>query len=162
MHYLRNKRVPAKLRFEIQDFYSYKFDCDMDGEGIMEDLPALLQMKLEVALKKHTIARVEIFKNIDPLAMLSILNVLDFTIALPSELLTRQGEFGHVMFVVQQGRLSVSMNSAQSTVRSRRQREKRSKDRRPVPFGLNRSLSKMADPTTGLASSRQVSRPLPS
>ena len=63
MHYLRGRRVPVKLRFEIQDYYTYKFERSVEGARVLDDLPPLLQMKLEVALKKATIERLEIFKG---------------------------------------------------------------------------------------------------
>lgn len=142
VHYLHSKAVPARLRFEIQDYYSYKFDCDFDGESIMEDLPPMLQMKLEVALKKHMIQRVTIFQGIDPLAMLSVLNAIQHIISLPSELLVRQGVIGHSMIVVQQGRLSVSMNATVSTVLRNQQHAERSEDRHRASMSNVPSLAR--------------------
>ena len=35
MHYLRGKRVPMSLRFEIQDYYAYKFERHIDGASMV-------------------------------------------------------------------------------------------------------------------------------
>ena len=121
--YLAQKGIPAKLRFEIQDYYSYRYDCEMGDDQIVADLPPMLQMKLEIAIKKKPLERIEIFSECDPLALLTIVHAMTHIIALPSELLTRENSVGRAMFIVQQGRLSVSMHSTVSVVYKRRMRE---------------------------------------
>ena len=62
------------------------------------------------------VAAAQVFGSIDPLAMLSILHAMKHVIALPSELLTRQGRVGPAMMIIAQGRLSVTMHSTISAV----------------------------------------------
>ena len=125
--YLRAKNVPARLRYEITDFYSFKFENEVnDSEGVLADLPPILQMKVDVSLKKRTIASVKLFEDIDPLFMLTILNTMKQVIVLPSQLITKQWEVGHSMYVIQQGRISVWMNHTLSALKRRRLQELKS------------------------------------
>ena len=42
-----------------EDYYAYRFDCEIDGADVVDDLPPMLHMKLEVALKKRSLERIE-------------------------------------------------------------------------------------------------------
>jgi CRP-like cAMP-binding protein len=76
-------------------------------KNLFDQLPASLNLQLDLSLKRELIEGVPMFKTISPLSVLAIIRKLTHTIAIPDEIIMRQGEVGDCMYFLMRGQVSV-------------------------------------------------------
>jgi hypothetical protein len=91
----------------IQDYYEYMFDSDLQDDAVLNDLPDLLRVKLELALKMTRVERIDFLRGLDSLCVLSIVRCMGSAVALPLERLMTAGQPLERMAVVTQGKASL-------------------------------------------------------
>lgn len=70
---------------------------------LFNQLPDTLELQLNLSLKKKLIEGVPMFKQIEPASVLAIVRRLQPTIAIPEEVIMRQGEKGESMYFLMRG-----------------------------------------------------------
>jgi hypothetical protein len=71
-----------------------------------------LALQLNLVLKRKLIENVPLFKDVTPMAMIGLVHRLQSTIALPNQVLLRQGEYGDRMYFITKGLLTVYIDGA--------------------------------------------------
>lgn len=75
----------------------------------LHDLPVILRMKLELALKQETVHAIPLFRGLHAACILSVVHHLKSGIALPTEILYSAGAMGDRMFVVEKGSILLTV-----------------------------------------------------
>jgi CRP-like cAMP-binding protein len=104
-HYLTFHSVPKNLRNKIRDYYDYLWlsGQSIHDKNLFDQLPESLNLQLDLSLKRKLIEGVPMFKEISPLSVLAIIRKLSHTIAIPEEVIMRQGEQGDCMYFLMRG-----------------------------------------------------------
>jgi potassium voltage-gated channel Eag-related subfamily H protein 7 len=104
-HYLTFHSVPKVLRNKIRDYYDYLWlsGQSIHDKNLFDQLPESLNLQLDLSLKRKLIEGVPMFKEISPLSVLAIIRKLSGTIAVPEEVIMRQGEQGDCMYFLMRG-----------------------------------------------------------
>jgi hypothetical protein len=104
-HYMVFHSVPKELRQKISDFYDYLWRSgqSMHDRNLFDQLPESLNIQLDLSLKRKLINKVPMFKELQPSSVLGIIRAMIHTIAIPSEMILRQGEIGETMFFLMKG-----------------------------------------------------------
>ena len=83
-----------QLRLKITEYYEYlqRSGQSVHDKRLFEQLPKSLELQLELSLKSKLITTCGLFEEISALAVLDLVRVLSHTIAIPDELIIREGE----------------------------------------------------------------------
>jgi voltage-gated potassium channel len=113
-HYLTFHSVPTVLKNKIRDFYEYLWLSGQSShdKNLFDQLPASLTLQLDLSLKRKLIEGVPMFGEISALAVLAIIRQLTHTIAIPEEIIVRQGEPGDSMYFLMRGLVTVYLELA--------------------------------------------------
>uniref|UniRef100_A0A7S2GZ05 Cyclic nucleotide-binding domain-containing protein n=1 Tax=Octactis speculum TaxID=3111310 RepID=A0A7S2GZ05_9STRA len=76
---------------------------------MVKELPIILQMKLEVALKKRKIMTCTLFRGVKAEVLLILIQNLESDVKLPTEYLFRSGDESHQMFMIENGQVNLLM-----------------------------------------------------
>jgi hypothetical protein len=108
-HYLKFHSVPKQLRTKIRDYYEYLWISgqSIHDKSLFDQLPESLNLQLDLSLKRKLLEGVAMFRDIQPVSVLAIVRKLKDTIAIPEEVVMRQGEFGDCMYFIKRGRADV-------------------------------------------------------
>ena len=108
-HYLTFHAVPKQLRAKIRDYYEYLWTSgqSIHDKNLFDQLPESLNLQLDLSLKRKLLEGVPMFKELRPLSVLGIIRKLTDTIAIPEEVIMRQGEFGDCMYFLKRGKADV-------------------------------------------------------
>jgi CRP-like cAMP-binding protein len=109
MTFLRGRGVPLPLQDKICAYLRYIWDTGQSQyhQSLVDELPYLLSLQLKIALKQNLIEVLPMFESCTLSATLAIIHILRQRIALPDEVVVRQGESGDRMFFVSRGTLAV-------------------------------------------------------
>jgi voltage-gated potassium channel len=113
-HYLTFHSVPMVLKNKIRDYYEYLWLSGQSShdKNLFDQLPASLNLQLDLSLKRKLIEGVPMFREISVLAVLAIIRQLTHTIAIPEEIIVRQGEPGDSMYFLMRGLVTVYLELA--------------------------------------------------
>ena len=109
--YLLKLGVKKQLQLEIMNYYSYILSTNTHHYDTTElhDLPTILRIKLELALKQETVNCIPLFRNLHAACILSVVHHLTSGIALPTEVLYSAGALGDRMYAVEKGSISLTV-----------------------------------------------------
>eukprot|EP00937_MAST-01D_sp_MAST-1D-sp2_P000608 g608.t1 len=107
--YLRYRRVPTTLQRKICNYFEYLW---VSGQSIhhkrlFDELPESLSLMLNLSLKRKLIENCPMFRECSAVSVVAVIRRLIPCIAMPEEMLARQGDRGDRMFFVVRGALQV-------------------------------------------------------
>ena len=83
--FLFEHHVTKDLQREIVNFYNWSFTAAQRDPPELSELPVILKMKLELALKQDTVVAVPLFRKLHATCVLGIVHNLKSGVALPTE-----------------------------------------------------------------------------
>jgi CRP-like cAMP-binding protein len=103
--YLRYRRVDPELRMRIHGYYKYLWDSGQSKVhmDMFSELPPVLGMELNVALKEDLLVSSPIFKFCTPETTLKLLNELHSSIVIPNQTIFEQGDPAVRVYFVARG-----------------------------------------------------------
>ena len=104
---LRRKHVPSSLRTSISDYYKFLWSSSQGDESIMNDLPPVLQLQVDIVATKAMFSRVTLFRFFPMDAILMLVQRLQPVLVLPNEIVLRQGQAGIGLFFIARGLVNV-------------------------------------------------------
>jgi potassium voltage-gated channel Eag-related subfamily H protein 7 len=116
--YLRYRRVDPELRMRIHGYYKYLWDSGQSKVhmDMFTELPPVLAMELNVALKEELIVGAALFKFCKPATTLMLLNELHSSIVIPNQIIYQQGDSAMKMYFVNRGLVDTFINVEQSAM----------------------------------------------
>lgn len=103
------KKIPPELQNKIRDYYLYVWKKRLGFEEVdfLKGLPAGLQREVSLQLKKDLVEKFPLFQSIDKNFQFELALLLQPVIAIPGEIIFKEGDSGNEMFFVVKGELSV-------------------------------------------------------
>lgn len=99
--YLRYKKIPSKLRKQIQQFYHFAgFD---ENESILQDLPITLRLQLDLVINRNLFLKVPFFKNCDMSQITVMVPRIHREYAWPGKTIMHEGGEGRGLFMIGRG-----------------------------------------------------------
>jgi len=104
-HKLKVNKVPHNLRVKIMEYfyYSWRKHSVLQKMDDFSELSIPLQRDIALYQHKDMILQVPLFKDLDPIEILSIVQKLNTSIYMPGDKIVREGERGTEMFFIQEG-----------------------------------------------------------
>ena len=107
--FLFEHHVTKDLQREIVNFYNWSFTAAQRDPPELSELPVILKMKLELALKQDTVVAVPLFRKLHATCVLGIVHNLKSGVALPTEILFAAGGEGTCSYVIGRGSVALSV-----------------------------------------------------
>lgn len=106
---LARYQIPVKLRQETYHLYQHILDHKGldEEEKILGELPVTFREHLQVHMRVHSICRLEFFRGLSHGCLEMIARNFDERFYNSGEVIVRQGEAGHEMFVVHHGEVEI-------------------------------------------------------
>jgi voltage-gated potassium channel len=103
------RKIPPELQNKIRDYYLYvwKKRLGFDEEDFLKGLPAGLQREVSLQLKKDLVEKFPLFQSMDKNFQFEIALRLKPVVAVPGEIIFKEGDSGNEMFFVVKGELSI-------------------------------------------------------
>jgi len=104
-HKLKINKIPHNLRVKVMEYFYYSWRKTSVLKK-MDDFSELsIPLQRDIALYQHQemIIKVPLFKDLDPVEILSIVQKLRTAIYMPGDKIVREGEKGTEMFFIQEG-----------------------------------------------------------
>ncbi len=110
---LSRYQVPLRLRQETYHLYQHILDNKGldEEEKILGELPLSLREQLQIHMRIQSIYRLEIFRNLSPGCLELIARNFEERFYNSGEVIVKQGEMGHEMFVVHHGEVEIWRDS---------------------------------------------------
>uniref|UniRef100_K3X008 Cyclic nucleotide-binding domain-containing protein n=1 Tax=Globisporangium ultimum (strain ATCC 200006 / CBS 805.95 / DAOM BR144) TaxID=431595 RepID=K3X008_GLOUD len=111
--YLRFKKVPLVLQDKIRRYYDYVLNSRLRDptESLFVDLPDRLKLSLKLNLQEEFIRKVPLFRVCSHAGMIAIIQCLRPVVAMPSEVVIRQGEAANEFYFIKNGQVSIRVLS---------------------------------------------------
>jgi len=107
--YLRKQGVPNFLQKSVRSYFEYLHSCDYDvkvgEELLLEHLPESLRMRVRVAISIQAIEKIPLFKDLNAICKITIIQKLQAKVAVPGEYLAVQDYIGEHMFILKNGKV---------------------------------------------------------
>jgi len=101
--FLTSQHIPHDLRRQITGYYKYIWDRHQ-AKAMTKEVPGVLSLKLDLALKHPLIKNAKLFSNLhNPEAVQALVSRLTQRIAIPYEIIVRQGLKGDSMYFLTDG-----------------------------------------------------------
>jgi CRP-like cAMP-binding protein len=106
--YMKAKNLPLKLQHSIYQYYAFLWNSNWAANRVdlFPNLPPLLNLQLELSLKQRLIKKCALFSNCQPKSVLHLVRRLKSEIAIPDEVVFREGEPGRCLYFLVHGSLS--------------------------------------------------------
>lgn len=110
--FVRYRDLPLELQNRIRDYYAYlwKKRLGYDELDFLNNLPSGLKKEVEVHLKRRIIDRIPLFTEANDAFLNDIAHHLRPTVYTPGDMVIREGDAGHEMYLVIKGKLKVYKN----------------------------------------------------
>merc|ERR1711988_534015 len=107
--YMAFRRVNKPLQLRIRAYYKYLWESGQSGhqKGLFDELPPGLDFQLTLSLKEDMVVNVPMFRRCEPQTVLAIIKLLKSAIAIPEELVIKQGFPTRRMYFCLRGKLQV-------------------------------------------------------
>lgn len=107
--YLRSLAVPGRLQKRVRFWlmYTWEHQATFNEADILRVLPAKMQADIALSVHYNTLARVDLFRNIDQSVLRELVLRMRPILYLPGDYICRKGDIGHEMYIVNKGRLDV-------------------------------------------------------
>lgn len=104
-HKLKVNKIPKNLRVKVMEYfyYSWRKHSVLKQMDDFSELSIPLQRDLALYRHQDMILKVPLFKDLDPVEILSIVSKLKTSIYMPGDKIIREGEKGTEMFFIQEG-----------------------------------------------------------
>ena len=102
--FLRQRRVPLKLRRRVGDFFKHQWDqCNTPHHKLLfERLPGMLGEEVSLVLKRRLIEQVPMFMKLAPRLILALVRRLASVSAMPKDVIIHEGDDADSMFFISQ------------------------------------------------------------
>lgn len=107
--YLRSLTVPGRLQKRVRFWlmYTWEHQATFNEVAILRVLPTKMQADIALSVHYHTLARVDLFRNIDRSVLRELVLRMRPILYLPGDYICRKGDIGQEMYIVNKGRLDV-------------------------------------------------------
>ncbi|ETV92247.1 hypothetical protein H310_13476 [Aphanomyces invadans] len=109
--YLRFKKVPLALQDKIRHYYDYVWTVrpSEQSSNLFVDLPDRLKLQLTLSLHRDFINKVPLFKALSPGGTIAIVQCMESVVAMPKDLIIREGEPGEEFYFINSGSVEVDI-----------------------------------------------------
>ncbi|KAG9406953.1 hypothetical protein AC1031_003278 [Aphanomyces cochlioides] len=109
--YLRFKKVPLMLQDKIRHYYDYVWTVRPSEQSsqLFVDLPDRLKLQLTLSLHRDFINKVPLFKALSPGGTIAIVQCMESVVAMPKDLIVREGEPGEEFYFINSGSVEVDI-----------------------------------------------------
>ncbi|ETV75094.1 hypothetical protein H257_10682 [Aphanomyces astaci] len=109
--YLRFKKVPLILQDKIRHYYDYVWTVRPSEQSsqLFVDLPDRLKLQLTLSLHRDFINKVPLFKALSPGGTIAIVQCMESVVAMPKDLIIREGEPGEEFYFINSGSVEVDI-----------------------------------------------------
>lgn len=107
--FVKYRDLPTNLQHRIRDYYAYlwKKRLGYDESDFLKNLPAGLRHEVELYLKRKIVDKIPLFKETGENFLNAIALNLKPAIYTPGEMIIKEGEEGHEMYLVVKGNVKV-------------------------------------------------------
>jgi hypothetical protein len=110
--------IPYELQRKIKDYYVYMWHKKLgfDESEFLKGLPDGLKREVSLQLKNEIVNTIPLFKNTDENFMMDIALRLKPVVAIPGEMIIKEGDIGNEMYFILKGEMSLVTSKSELKV----------------------------------------------
>lgn len=103
--YMRQARVPERLRARVNSFFEYRAQSllGLAESDVLDRMPVSLSVELSIALNARLFTRVPLFSACEHTLLLAMVARLEPLIFVPGDVIITQGEEGRALYFINRG-----------------------------------------------------------
>ncbi|KAF0698355.1 Aste57867_11005 [Aphanomyces stellatus] len=116
--YLRFKKARSMSVWELMHYYDYVWTVRPSEQSsqLFVDLPDRLKLQLTLSLHRDFINKVPLFKALSPGGTIAIVQCMESVVAMPKDLIIREGEPGEEFYFINSGSVEVDISVKKNKV----------------------------------------------